>query len=118
MNDKLVRDLVLDLAGTTTFQSEAVLIGSDNCAMFEVWVKSKSGSTQADVSLEGSSDRLNWSAVNGMTPLVASTLPSYNRSDIYVDTIPYAYLRLSIVLTGSSGAMLLDAALRTFMTGG
>lgn len=117
MNDKLVRDLVLDSTGATSFQSEAVPIGSNNCAMFEVWVKSKLSNPTTNVELQGSNDRQNWTAVAGLGTVAASTLPSYDRNTQYVDAIPYEYVMLSFSLSGT-GAMLLDSSRRMFTTGG
>lgn len=65
---KLVRDLIVDTTETTV--SEAVSMGGHNAVMFEVWLKSLSGTLPGwaagppveglVVTVEGSNDKLNW----------------------------------------------------------
>lgn len=103
---------VTDTAASPTSPIE---LGADNCAMFEVWMVSKSDTTSTmSVYLDASNDGLNWST----TPLTAATVgtsaPAY-KAVPYSQVIPYSQIRLRLTLSASSGAIA-DASVRTFRT--
>lgn len=126
--NKFVKDLMVD---TTEVQySEAVSIGGHNAAMFEVWLKSLSGTLAAflgtpfsagfQVTLQGSNDKLKWEDAHAGTVTAnnggTQTAPQYIKN---VDTtaIPYEFLRLKFeVIGGTSPVLLVDASIRTFTT--
>lgn len=82
--------------------------------MFEVWLKSANSLTKVDVTLEGSNDKLNWSAARASnSTATGATAPEYVKN-ANTTVIPFAFVRLKFELTGTSA--LVDAAVRTFTT--
>ena len=130
---KLVRDLIVDTTETTV--SEAVSMGGHNAVMFEVWLKSLSGTLLAYnsgatppegllVTIEGSNDKLNWKVAHGGGATVDSTtsqtVPQY-LSNTDTTVVPYEFVRLKFYLGDSVSSpttpvLLVDASIRSFTT--
>jgi len=126
MTDKLVYDLYLASgAGNQKSQdSAAVSLGTDNAAMFEVWLKSASSTLTGGVrvTLQASNDGLNWTekAYGGSFSLTTNTgigAPNYRSVTTTSGVIPYSMIRLNVALispTGTNQAALIDASIRTY----
>lgn len=119
MYTKIVTDLLLSSTSEPAY-SQPIALGGQNGAMFEVWLKSQSNlSTDGvTVSLQGSNDNLNWSAVyttGTTTATTGTTAPKYTTST-RTDVVPFSHIRLKFTMTGTSPTALVDAAVRTYTT--
>lgn len=105
--EKLVQDLVLK----ETQETESVPLGSNNSAMFEVWIKSEGGTTPSfEVLLQGSNDRHNWSHL--ATETINATgldVPHYVANQ-YSSVVTFSHVRLKF--QHDVGSALLDADIR------
>lgn len=124
--NKFVKDLIVD---TTEVQySEAVSIGGNNAAMFEIWLKSLSGTLQIysagpplagfEATLQGSNDKLKWEDAHGGSSIDNASnqvVPQYLKNTA-TTVIPYEFLRLKFEAGGGSAVLLVDASIRTFTT--
>lgn len=120
MYRKMTRGALLDSTSVPK-HSQPVALGSGNCAMFEVWVISTSGTVSTvTVSLEASADGQSWdgtpSGTNGAISTTLTSSPSYVAS---VDTAmkpAFSQVRLKYELAGTSTPKaMLDAAIRTYV---
>lgn len=113
---KLVEDLLV--SHPTISYSPAVSMGDANCAMYEVWVTALSGGNLT-VTLEGSNDGLNWTAITNPTAAAAiAAAPAYqaNQPDHGTSSgtviLSWSMLRLKFVQSASSS--LVSASIRPF----
>lgn len=120
MKHEVGRSVNLETKSSTKLEySRAVAMGSDNSAMFEVWYRSRTPSTSATltVSLQGSNDLAQWSALSPALSDSLTDAPSYS-SKTATGVIPWQFVRLKYALTSvSTSTVSFSTAITTFEEG-
>lgn len=111
---KLVEDLLV--TSTTGQYSPELRMGDANGLMYEVWLKSQTAGTLT-VSVEGSNDGINWSALSEPPGTTASGAPDYQAIEPTTTDIIIPWARVRLKFSVDAGSSLVSADCRPYRAG-
>ncbi|MCA9525484.1 MAG: hypothetical protein KC549_04195 [Myxococcales bacterium] len=105
------------MTSTTGQYSPELRMGDANGLMYEVWLKSQTGVTTLTVSVEGSNDGINWSALSEPPSTTAGSAPDYQAIEPTTTDIIIPWARVRLKFTVDAGSALVSADCRPYRAG-